>query len=298
MTAQAPEIVVLGNSLPETLRRGHRGSCQLGGVGAIMAQELTVQGEDPLFLTPVGNGGSAVDFHGFATADTAAVELTSLLNDSGLRYQTFPTRQKPAWSDFDLSPRGRVRGEWPTYTWLDIKAAATSVLEASRQHGSRWLLLDCSFTTEALGQLLHLAQTYRWKVIINGTTKYRCKRLGGNALDGRPLHAVTLNREEMAVLSQMCGARPNAPHTVRKMFGNAQYLLNTRDKEGWTLYQAPDSETNQPAAPLPPHAHCLGAGDAATAGLAKALIRDTDPAQAINKAIRDRLRYNAATFAD
>ena len=286
MTAPAPEIAVIGNSLPEVLHRPRRSVHQLGGVGALMAQELAHQGEDPLFLTPIGNAGQS----------SAAVELLDHLQSSGLRYQTIPTRQPAAWSQFDLKPGGRFRGEWPTYGWLDIKAAATSLLEGGWPHSNRWLLLDCSFTTEALGNMLRLAQTNRWKVIINGTTKYRCKRLGGSALEDYPIHALTLNREEMAALRQMCGARPEAPHTVRQMFGGAQHLLNTQDQDGWTLYQAPDVETSRPAGPLPPGAHCIGAGDAATAGLAHALIRELDPAETISQAIRDRLLHNAALF--
>ena len=282
---QEPEILVIGNSLPETLIQGRRARRQLGGVGAIMAEELRFQGEDPLFLTPVSQN---------AAQDQ---NLTQLLQDSGLRYQTIPTRQPAAWSQFDLNPGGRPKGQWPTYGWHDIKAAVLKVLEGGWPHSNRWLLLDCSFSTEALGQILRLAQTNRWQVIANGTTKYRCKRLGGSALEDCRIHALTLNREEMAVLTQMCGARPNAPHTVRKMFGGAQYLLNTRDREGWTLYTAPNQELSRPAGPKPPGGHTLGAGDAATAGLARALLRGLDPAETIQKGIRDRLHYNAESLA-
>ena len=283
---QDPEVVILGNSLPETLLKGRQQTRQLGGVGAIMAEELRFQGEDPLFLTPIGRPGP----------QTAA--LQQLLADSGLRYEGIPTGQPAAWSQFDCNG-GRPRGEWPTYGWHDIKAAVTKVLDGGWPHSRRWLLLDCSFTTEALGNILRLAQTNRWKVIANGTTKYRCKRLGGSAVEPYPLHALTLNREEMAVLTQMCGARRGSPHTVRRMFGKAEYLLNTKDREGWTLYTAPDQERSCPSGGRPPGGHTLGAGDAATAGLAKALIHGRTPAEtadALQQAIQDRLEYNAGRW--
>ena len=275
-----PEVVVIGNALPERIRVGKRDLIQLGGVGAIMAQELAHQGEDPLFITPVGTGPTGV-------------ELLDFLNDAGLRCQPVPADQPAAWAELDLRPGGRSRGQWPTYSWYDIKAAATKVLEGGWPHDNRWLLLDCSFTTKALGGLLCLAQTNRWRVIINGTTKYRCKRIGGSAVQGRPLHAVTLNRQEMEVMTRMCGSR-TPPDRVRRMLGGAKYLLNTRDRQGWTLYQEDENEVSRPAEPLPRDAHCIGAGDAATAGLAHALIRGLNPAPAINKAVRDRLRHNAA----
>lgn len=286
------QVIVVGTALPENIYTRRGVQRRIGGVAGIMAQHLTWMGHRPTLITPIAPGPEGKD-------------LERLLAESRVNFIPVATDQKPAWADIYLNGAGKTRGNWPTYSWWDFKATATRILDTWVPQEPRYLVIDCSMDKVAIGELGRLAENRHWRLIINGTTPYRCKRLGSHNLQDRPKYAVTLNRQETDTVLQMCGSGQNRQAMRRTL--QSRHALCTSDKEGWTLYSRdPDQRDvwkstgqdleiktgNLPQ--MPPGGHAIGAGDAATAGLVDSFIRKVDPRNAINLAISERLEYNTA----
>ena len=268
-----PPILVIGSAIPETVRRSETGASALriGGVGAIMAQELHRSGLDVALLT--------------LTSDDAPGRTAQNL----LRQQPFAVHTAAAaagtvgYTDV-LTTAGEPReldALYPTISWVEINAAAIALIP---QHD--WVAADCNLDASALREIAQRTPPVR--LVLNGTAPDRCDRILATA--DYPKAAVTLNRNEAAILYRQ--TRTANPDELARHL-NAQYLLITHDADGWLL--TTDGQTIcRPAVPVPPDTDFIGAGDAATAGLLCAIAAGQPPADHINPAIARRLQYATA----
>ena len=290
-----PGILVVGNAIPERVRRAESGAegLRLGGVGAITAGALAG--------APGGGGGAgvAVTLLAVVSDDEAGLTAQELLRQQ----QGYAVRMAPALGTVGFSRAVTIRGEaqeteetegvYPTITWGEIGAAAEEELASSRYD---WVAADCNLNGEALFELARRAPAGR--LVINGTADDRCERILATIPYSKG--AVTLNRSEAAVLLlrtsiltrgvvNLNTVRDDAAALAQRL--NAQRLLLTLDAEGWLL-AAGGTAVHHRAAAAPADSDFIGAGDAATAGLIRALATGAAMAPAIAGAIARRLEGN------
>ena len=322
-----PGILVIGNAIPERVRRAESGAegLRLGGVGAITAEALAgspaggsdgagggvgeaggVGGGDGVGEAGAGGVGDGV---GREDGGAVAVTLLAVVSDdeAGLMAQEllrqqegYAVRTAPALGTAGYSRAVTIQGEaqeteavYPTITWGEIGAAATEELASARYD---WVAADCNLNGEALFELARRVPAGR--LVINGTADDRCERI----LATIPYFkgAVTLNRSEAAVLLRRTSiltrgagklniVRDDAVALAQRL--NARRLLLTLDAEGWLL-AAGGAAFHHRAAAAPADSDFIGAGDAATAGLIRALATGAEVAPAIAGAIVRRLEGN------
>ena len=298
-----PGILVIGNAIPERVRRAESGAegLRLGGVGAITAGALA-EGAGQ------GGGGGGGDGGG-----GVAVTLLAVVSDDGpgrtaqelLGQQGYAVRRAAALGTAGYSRSVTIRGEaqetdgvYPTITWSEIGAAVEEEL-ASEQYD--WVAADCNLNGEALFELARRVPAGR--LVINGTADDRCERIMATIPYSKG--AVTLNRSEAAVLLRRASIftrgvvklsilRGDAVALARRL--NAERLLLTLDAEGWMLV-AGGAAFQHRAAAAPADSDFIGAGDAATAGLIGALATGAPLAPAIADAIARRLEGNRMSAA-
>ena len=267
-----PRILVIGNAIPETVRRGESGvsALRLGGVAAIMAQELHTHGLDVTLLAAASD-----DIHGKAAQD--------LLQRQPFTVVTAPASQSVGYAESrikDGEPH-ELAADYPTISWAEIGPAATARLAL----GYDWIAADCNLDSHALRRIARRARPGR--LAINGTALDRCRRILSTG--DFPKAAVTLNRGEAAVLRQLTHSGADAAMLAGRL--NTECLLITEDADGWLLVH--DGKVSRhTAAPVPPDTDFIGAGDAATAGLLYALATGREPAPHIDRAISRRLEHN------
>lgn len=266
-----PSILIIGNAIPETIRRAATGptALRIGGVGAITAQELRRCGLDATLLTTVSD-------------DAPGQTAQNLLRQQPFAVRTAPAAGTVGYTDV-LTTNGEPQElacEYPTITWDEISAAAIALIP---QH--EWVAADCNLDDTALHEIVQLTQPNR--LIINGTAPDRCHRILSAA--GYPKAAVTLNRSEAAILYHL--TQTAHPDDLARQI-NTQHLLITQDANGWLLLSPNGSIARHPAVPAPPDTDFIGAGDSATAGLLYALATGQPPIAHINPAIARRLQHN------
>ena len=266
-----PPTLIIGNAIPETIRRNATGptTLRIGGVGAITAQELHRTGLDTALLTTI--------------SDDAPGQTAQNL----LRQQPFAVHIAPAAGTVGYTDVLTTAGEpheldavYPTIRWHEISAAAIALIP---QH--EWVAADCNLDAAALREIARRIPPHR--LVINGTAPDRCRRILSTV--DYPKAAVTLNRSEAVILYRLTQtARPD--ELARRL--NTQYLLITHDANGWVLLSANGVIAHHPAVTAPPDADFIGAGDSATAGLIYALATGQPPTDHINLAIARRLQHN------
>ena len=267
-----PRILVIGNAMPEQVRRAETGATalRLGGVGAITARELLRCGLRAVtLLAPV-------------SSDAPGRTAQELLRQQPYAVIAAPARATVGYTRV-LTTAGEPReldAVYPTIAWAEIGPAAVEALASPYD----WVAADCNLDADALAEIARRAPPGR--LVINGTAPDRCDRILTTA--AYPKAAVTLNRREAAVLYRIAGA-DDADALRRRL--NSQWLLVTRDAAGWLLANA-GRVSRHPAAPVPPDTDFIGAGDSATAGLLYALASGRPPAPEIAAAIARRLEYN------
>ena len=286
-----PGILVVGNAIPERVRRGESGAerLRLGGVGAITAEALAGGGGD-------GGGAVAVTLLAVVSDDEAGLLAQELLRQQ----QGYAVRTAPALGTVGFSRAVTIRGEaeetegvFPTITWGEIGATVVDELASSRYD---WVAADCNLNGEALFELARRAPAGR--LVINGTADDRCERILATIPYSKG--AVTLNRSEAAALLRRTSiltrgavklniVRDDAAALAQRL--NAQRLLLTLDAEGWLL-AAGGTAFHHRAAAAPADSDFIGAGDAATAGLSRALATGAPVRPAVAGAIARRLEGN------
>ena len=271
---KTPRILVIGNAMPEKVRRAETGATalRLGGVGAITARELLRCGlHDVTLLAPV-------------SSDAPGRTAQELLRQQPYAVIAAPARATVGYTRV-LTTAGEPReldAVYPTTTWSEIGAAAVDALASPYD----WVAADCNLDADALAEIARRAPPGR--LVINGTAPDRCDRILATA--AYPKAAVTLNRREAAILHRLARIGAGDAEALRRRL-NSQWLLVTRDAAGWLLANA-GRVSRHPAAPVPPDTDFIGAGDSATAGLLYALASGRPPAPEIAAAIARRLEYN------
>lgn len=266
-----PPTLIIGNAIPETVRRAETGATTLriGGVGAITAQELHRCGLDVALLTTISH-------------DTPGQTAQNLLRQQPFAVHTASAAGTVGYTDV-LTTGGEpqeLESVYPTISWDEISAAAIALIP---QYD--WVAADCNLDAVALREIAR--RTPPGRLVINGTAPDRCDRILSAA--DYPKAAVTLNRSEAAILYNLTQTA-NPDELARQI--NAQYLLITHDADGWQLASPNGVIARHPAVPAPPDTDFIGAGDAATAGLLYALAAGQPPADHIDPAIARRLQHN------
>lgn len=264
-------VLVIGNAIPETVRRAATGASilRIGGVGAITARELHRCGLDVALLT-------------LTSDDAPGRTAQNLLRQQPFAVHTTPSAGTVGYTNVlttDGEPQ-ELDCEYPTITWHEISAAAIALIPQYE-----WVAADCNLDATALREIAQ--RTRQGRLVINGTAPDRCRRILPTT--DYPKAAVTLNRTEAAILFDLTATGADAVALARQL--NAQHLLITHDADGWLLV-ANSIISRHPAVPVPPDTDFIGAGDAATAGLLYALATGQEPASQINPAITRRLQHN------
>lgn len=272
-----PPILIIGNAIPETIRRAETGASilRIGGVGAITAQELHRCGLDVALLT-------------LTSDDAPGQTAQSLLRQQPFAVHTTPAAGTAGYTEV-LTTGGEPQEldcEYPTITWNEIGNSAVALIP---QYD--WVAADCNLDANSLREIAPRIPPGR--LVINGTAPDRCRRILSTTDYTKA--AVTLNRTEAAILFDLTATGVDAVALARQL--NTQHLLITHDADGWLLVAAGDGDNDgiisrYPAVPVPPDTDFIGAGDSATAGLLYALATGQEPATHINPAITRRLQHN------
>ena len=266
-----PRILVIGNAMAETVRRAENGvsSRRIGGVGAIMAQELHRCGLDVTLLAAV-------------SSDEPGRAAQNLLQQLPFAVRMAPAAGTVGYTEV-LTTQGEpqeVDAVYPTISWAEIGAVAGRLLP---QYD--WVAADCNLESDALRQIVCRARVGR--LVINGTAPDRCRHILSTGDFSKA--AVTLNRGEAGILRRLTGSGDDAATLARRI--NTRRLLLTEGADGYLLVNG-SCVSRHPAVPVPPDTDFIGAGDAATAGLLYALAAGKEPELQIDHAIRRRLEYN------
>ena len=261
------KFLVVGNSVLETVERTEDGGRRhhTGGVGAIMARELALAGEDTTFLTTLAPDRSATRMVDNLTADGVKVHTTQ---------GTPPMGRNP---EATLYTRNggpiRASGRWGRPTEMGEILTRTAAC------------YDCTLVSMTLseGDYDRLNSAGK-KLVGNATSKRAAPQM--HLLKG-PM-ALTMNEAEArTVLGR--GQNPN------EALG-APTVLITSGRKGRTLYQSGSEPQHTGAAEPPPGTDYIGAGDAATAGLAVALAHGHNVEVTVNQFIADLLLRNAQAY--
>lgn len=266
-----PRILVIGNAMPETVRRAETGASALriGGVGAIMAQELHRCGLNVTLLAAVSDDEPGRASQNLLQRQPFAVSAAPAAGTAG-HTDVLTTAGEPH----------EVDALYPTISWAEIGAAADHLIP---QH--EWVAADCNLDSGALRRIARRARPGR--LVINGTAPDRCHHILSTG--DFPKAAVTLNRDEAGRLRRLTNSDDDAATLARRL--NTRCLLITAGAAGWLLVSG-SRVSRRPAVPVPPDTDFIGAGDAATAGLLYALATGKKPAPQIDNAIRRRLEHN------
>lgn len=250
---QTPSFLVIGNAVNESVTRAEDGRTRrhAGGVGAVMARELALAGARVTFLTTSPPGPDLDEIR-----RRLDIPGLTLLADTG-----DPPQRKSARVAITVraGEYAGAQGNWPRMGGL-----AREIEELTPRH-------DCSVVSlNPANSDLQAALRHSPFLVANATTA----KLAPHLLSLPGLTAATLNARELGALRAAAGKR--FPDEELPALLQARAVLVTRGPRGMSLI-TPDSHRRAPAAPTPPQTDFIGAGDAATAGLAWALVNKLPP---------------------
>ena len=267
---RTPIFLVVGNAVDETVTRTEDGATRshAGGVGAIMARELARRGADVTLLT-TALPGPALD------------RIRSHLVDAGVRLEAVPGNP-PQREHAQVRIRCR-RGEFAGASghWARMGGLAHQIED---------LTATAHLTLVSLNLLpadLQTALSHSRRLVTNATSPKLAPRLTN--LKGQI--AATLNTRELGAIRSRLKEQP--PSEMMPQTIGANMVLLTKGSRGMTLYRQDAPPTSSPATQPPPGTDFVGAGDAATAGLAWALATGEDPMQCALESVTALLRHNA-----
>lgn len=268
-----PTFLVVGNAVDETVTRTEDGAIRghAGGVGAIMARELARRGTDVTFLT-TALPGPALD------------RIRSHLVDAGVRLEAVPGNP-PQREHAQVRIRCR-RGEFAgaSGNWARMGGLEDAIIELAP--AADITLVSLNLMSNDLEAALRHSQA----LVTNATSPKLAPRL--LKLLGQA--AATLNTRELGALRSRLKQQPS-PEELPAAIGADEVLL-TRAARGMSLYRRDAPALTAPAPPVPAGADFIGAGDAATAGIAWALATRTDPLQTAREFITALLEHNAGSY--
>ena len=266
--------LVIGNAINETVIRTEDGAKRrhTGGVGAIMARELALNGQEVTFLTTAPTG-------------TAAREMEKDLAKGRLRPVIVPGN--PA-QRVDGKVQVQVTKGEPV-TFFGHRPRMTGLAEEIRQLAPlhEWTLIALTLTDQDLAAVSSLANN----LAVNATAKqlvHRIKKVPR-------LAALTMNRNEYALLAKT-GISHAAPEDLPMKFKGATVMI-TRGARGRSVYAPATPPNHRPAPELAAGTDYIGTGDAATAGLVHAMNAGEDHGELIDAYIRNLGSRNAQGYA-
>ena len=268
------KFLVIGNAVEETIVRKETGQTRthIGGVGAIMARELALSGED-----------AEVTFLTTATPGQPSRNIARQLSELGIFTNVMngrPPQIRRAQARI-VTQRGNpvsAKGDWPP-----MPSITPAVTRMARQND--WTIITANLT----GQDLQAAAANCNNLAANATSKHHVLKLPRI----QPLGAATMNQAEAATLMAHMGLR--TARELREALG-LQTLMITHGASGRTVHQAGEEPRKYPAPPAPPQTDFIGAGDAATAGLVYALAHGLDTGPTVDRFILKLMERNAEAY--
>ena len=262
------KFLVIGNALEESVSRTEdsRTRRHIGGVGAIMARELALAGAEVTFLTTAPEGeatdriNTGMNVHGVNTVITPGSPRQTRASSATIYTRNgCPVRAKGYWAYM-----GGLTGD---------------MNRIMSQH--HWTLISLNLQEQDLRACADAPN-----LIINATSKKLAARMH---IPGRA-KACTMNEQELRELK--------AQHRDRSLHEatGAQTIMATLGQKGWKMKHQGGEELRHPTVSVPEGTDFIGAGDAATAGLAWALANELDVPETVNQFISDLLHRNAKAY--
>lgn len=266
------KFLVVGNATQETVRRDHDGRTRhhTGGVGAIMARELALAGADVTFLTTAPPG-------------QATKRIENALESLGAACRIVP-------GDPPQSQESRVtihvRDGQPVRAngkWGRMGGLKAPIREMAPDFD--WILTSLNPSMPDLHTLLEHGK----RIVTNATTN----RLAPRMLELKGQCAATMNHRESGHIMAAIG-RGN-PDDMPEHIG-AKLVLLTKGSRGMEILR-PGQKPHRSPAPTPPRdTDFIGAGDAATAGLAYALAHRLELTSTIGTFVTSLMQRNAEAY--
>ena len=267
-----PRFLVIGNAVNETVTRTEDGAVRrhAGGVGAIMARELALAGGDVTLLTT-------------ALPGKPLEKIREHLTEGGVTLDAHagnPPQQKHAEVQIRCR-RGEfagASGQWARMGGLGRHIACTAP--------------DYDMTLVSLNLApadLQTALKHSRRLVANATAPKLAPRL----LKMKGLTAATLNTRELGEMRAQSRAGMKADQIPIAL--EAGHVLLTRGAKGMSLLTN-ETANDIAAPPVPAGSDFIGAGDAATAGLAWALATGSDPLETASRFVTSVLERNAGSY--
>ena len=268
----AKNYLVIGNALPETVvsLNPNKSRVHVGGVGAIMARELALAGAAVTLLTTAPTGA-------------ATQELADLLSNLPLQHIIVPG-----------SPRQTQRSYAKIYTrsGKPVKAQGNFAPMGGLAAEIADLVPNFDWVLMSLNPMprdISLASQQAANLTLNATAPSLTKRF----LQAKRSRICTMNQQEANRL--LDASKVNIPQNLLEKL-KTDLVLVTNAANGYTIYRNGQPPQRHSAVPAPQGTDFVGAGDAATAGLAYAEAEGLDHAPTIDRFITNLLRRNAAAY--
>lgn len=267
-----PSFLVIGNAVTETVTRTEDGAVRAhaGGVGAIMARELALAGADVTLLTTALPGPSLDDVRHHLAKAGAKLDANTGDPPQRMHGQVHIRCRRGEFAG--------ASGEWVRMGGLGRRIAETAP-------NQDMVLVSMNLMPGDLQTALKNSR----RLIANATSPKLASRL----IRLKGLTAATLNSREMGALSPHFRKKPKAGDMPSLLA--AETVLLTKGARGMSLY-TPDTVSDVAAPPVPAGTDFVGAGDAATAGLAWALANGLDPLDTAAAFVRAILDRNARSY--
>ena len=261
------EILVIGTAERDTIfhTESRRLRQRLGGVGAIVAEELARLGYHVTMLAPLGDDDSG----------RFAKEALWTLGIDGV----YPKVGRSA-EYMVCTINGEVKeptiANFPSWDFEDL--ASEESLEKLIM-GSDLVVMDTSLSPNALMRIAKMA-TPDFGVVVSDTSSAMFPLV----VQTIPSTFISMNDLEVSMLGNMSDTRP-------KDFDSEHFMI-TLGPSGWTV-RSKGKWLSAAGPEVPAEADFNGAGDSAAAGLIHSIMSGNDQEKSINSAIRGRLERNA-----
>ena len=268
-------FLVIGNAVEERVIRAETFNQRrhIGGVGAIMARELALsgdQGDDVTFLTT-----GAPELSRKAIRDRMSAYGIETIVSRGHPPQT--QRAVARISTRNGNPVG-ASGNWPTMPSLERE-----VRDLAPKHD--WTIVTANLASKELRAAAETSQN----IAVNATSKYYVTRI---PVVTHP-RVVTMNNMEAIAINRRLKAKD---HSGLRMMLGAQTLMVSEGAEGLRIHQEGQQTLKLRAPAAPPNTDFIGAGDSATVGLVYAIAHNLDLADTIRVFIQSLTLRNANDY--
>lgn len=232
-----------------------------GGVGRNIAETLARLGTTTRLVTAVGEDALADQL--LATTAAGGVDVAGVRRLPGLATGTYTAV---------LGPDGEL--VVAVSAMAATEALAPDHLADDLLAGAALLVIDGNLSAATIGRALDLAEAAAVPVVLEPVSVPKAARL--QPLLGRPLRAITPNRDELAALA---GADLTVDAAVDRLHEAGAELVWVRLGPEGSLLSGPDGRT--PLKPVPADVvDVTGAGDAMLGAFCHALLEGLSPVDA------------------